>query len=294
MKNTLKHNGTTQLLLANVDDGTNRLFINDVEIPSSRWVGSGTYTQTINGVTISITKIADATGNIMLQKISDTVYKLVRKEVIVTPPFSGATANTDGTQGDVPKPLAGQQNKYLRGDGSWNTPNLANEVTGTLPVSHGGTGQTSLQATRNAMGLGNTLGALPVANGGTGASTAANARSNLGITPVAIWTGSVGNATAVFSTSVTLSQSYKNFRILRFFVKVNYNNRGIESRRYIRDVSTQQINEIRNLNNANYTIGIRWGWQAETEYVDIIKSSTDTVLQLTGAYSVIYRIEGIA
>lgn len=41
-------------------------------------------------------------------------------------------------------------------------------VHGTLPASKGGTGQTSLQAARNAMGLGNTTGALPVANGGTG------------------------------------------------------------------------------------------------------------------------------
>lgn len=52
---------------------------------------------------------------------------------------------------------------------------------GTLPAAQGGTGQTSLQATRNAMGLGNTTGALPVANGGTGATTAASARTNLGL-----------------------------------------------------------------------------------------------------------------
>ena len=44
-------------------------------------------------------------------------------------------------------------------------------VTGTLAVGNGGTGQTSLQATRNAMGLGNTTGALPVANGGTGVTS---------------------------------------------------------------------------------------------------------------------------
>lgn len=43
-----------------------------------------------------------------------------------------------------------------------------------LPESKGGTGQTSLQAARNAMGLGNTLGVLPVANGGTGQSSLAN------------------------------------------------------------------------------------------------------------------------
>lgn len=54
-------------------------------------------------------------------------------------------------------------------------------VTGTLGAANGGTGQTSLKAARNAMGLGNTTGALPVANGGTGATTAADARSNLGV-----------------------------------------------------------------------------------------------------------------
>lgn len=42
---------------------------------------------------------------------------------------------------------------------------------GTLPAAQGGTGQTSLQAARNAMGLGNTTGALPVENGGTGQTT---------------------------------------------------------------------------------------------------------------------------
>lgn len=50
-----------------------------------------------------------------------------------------------------------------------------------IGAAYGGTGQTSLQATRNAMGLGNTTGALPVANGGTGATSASAARTNLGL-----------------------------------------------------------------------------------------------------------------
>lgn len=78
MKNVLKHNGT-QILLANVDDGSNRIFINDEELASSNWVGSGTYTQVIEGTTISIAKIADLSGNIMLQKQSENNYALVRK-----------------------------------------------------------------------------------------------------------------------------------------------------------------------------------------------------------------------
>ena len=55
-------------------------------------------------------------------------------------------------------------------------------TAGILSAARGGTGQTTIQATRNAMGLGNTTGALPVANGGTGATDAATARTNLGIT----------------------------------------------------------------------------------------------------------------
>lgn len=47
----------------------------------------------------------------------------------------------------------------------------ATTLSSTLAVSKGGTGQTTLAAARNAMGLGNTTGAVPVANGGTGTTT---------------------------------------------------------------------------------------------------------------------------
>ena len=39
-----------------------------------------------------------------------------------------------------------------------------------MPIANGGTGQTTVAAARNALGLGNTSGALPIANGGTGAT----------------------------------------------------------------------------------------------------------------------------
>jgi hypothetical protein len=55
-------------------------------------------------------------------------------------------------------------------------------TSGAVPVANGGTGATTVAAARNALGLGNTSDAVPVANGGTGATTAANARTNLGIT----------------------------------------------------------------------------------------------------------------
>lgn len=57
----------------------------------------------------------------------------------------------------------------------------ASNITGTLSAAHGGTGYTSLQATRNAMGLGNTLSYLPVANGGTGTNSLQSLRNSLGL-----------------------------------------------------------------------------------------------------------------
>lgn len=36
--------------------------------------------------------------------------------------FTGATSSVAGTSGGVPAPLAGDNDKYLRGDGTWNTP----------------------------------------------------------------------------------------------------------------------------------------------------------------------------
>ncbi|QOP64254.1 minor tail protein [Microbacterium phage Quenya] len=54
----------------------------------------------------------------------------------------------------------------------------SSQVSGTLPVARGGTGQTSAAAIRNSLGLGNTTGALPVANGGTGSTDVAGVRNN--------------------------------------------------------------------------------------------------------------------
>lgn len=38
--------------------------------------------------------------------------------------FGGATASTDGTSGLVPKPVAGENDKFLRGDGTWAEANI--------------------------------------------------------------------------------------------------------------------------------------------------------------------------
>ena len=81
MKNILNHNGTSQLLLANVDDGTNSIVINGEELDPTYWVGENSYVVLIDGTPIGIRQISSNSGNIMMRKVSDAVneYQLVRQ-----------------------------------------------------------------------------------------------------------------------------------------------------------------------------------------------------------------------
>lgn len=109
--------------------------------------------------------------------------------------FNGSGNITTANWGTARTLTIGNTGKSVNGSGnvSWSLSEIgaaasshnhsaANITSGTLPVSRGGTGQTSAAAVRNSLGLGNTTGAVPIANGGTGATTAAQARANLGIT----------------------------------------------------------------------------------------------------------------
>lgn len=67
--------------------------------------------------------------------------------------------------------------------GAWRVANKqrpsAEDIYGTIPVEKGGTGATTVEAARNALGLGNTSGALPIANGGHGGETRKDGFTNL-------------------------------------------------------------------------------------------------------------------
>lgn len=76
MKNIININTSGEQLISSVDDGTNTLFINGNAIASSNWVGTGNYTTTIEGHNITIAKVADLNGNIIIQKVSDYNYTL--------------------------------------------------------------------------------------------------------------------------------------------------------------------------------------------------------------------------
>ncbi|UVT31649.1 minor tail protein [Microbacterium phage Kenzers] len=80
--------------------------------------------------------------------------------------------------------------------------NLADstQVTGTLPVARGGTGQTTLQGLSTALGLGTIGQPIPVANGGTGGTTLQALRTALELgtigDPLPISLGGTGQVTA--------------------------------------------------------------------------------------------------
>ena len=52
--------------------------------------------------------------------------------------FTGATASADGTQGLVPGPLAGDENKVLKGDGTWGTVQSATQTIFYMNASESG------------------------------------------------------------------------------------------------------------------------------------------------------------
>lgn len=146
MKNILTIENGTAILLSNVDDGTNTIFINGEEIPASSWVGSGVYQYTESGVIFTIQKTNANTGNIMLQLVQGTAYRLV-KQFEGEPYNSGDPLGTDLANDDympfydasagtrknslwsniVAKikaalGIASSGTSFLRKDGTWATP----------------------------------------------------------------------------------------------------------------------------------------------------------------------------
>lgn len=76
--------------------------------------------------------------------------------------------------------IQGIKNTFVKSVNGINAGDDGNVDLGIIPISQGGTGQTTASGVRNALGLGNTTGAVPIANGGTGATTASDACKNLG------------------------------------------------------------------------------------------------------------------
>ena len=107
--------------------------------PSYTSKSSGLYKITVDGTghVSATTAVAKADITALGIPSQDTTYSV----------FTGATSSAAGTSGLVPQPAAGNQSKYLRGDGSWVTPTnttytFASGTNGFTVTPSGGSAQT--------------------------------------------------------------------------------------------------------------------------------------------------------
>ena len=66
------------------------------------------------------------------QSATDAAASAAAAQAAIATDMTGATANHNGTHGLVPQPLAGDQNKFLRGDGTWE--NISSQLSGLTDV----------------------------------------------------------------------------------------------------------------------------------------------------------------
>lgn len=79
----------------------------------------------------------DQNGNVI-----NTTYATKSELTAATSVMVGATANAAGEKGLVPKPAAGKQASFLRGDGTWASPTNTTYTTGTAAQLNTGTDNT--------------------------------------------------------------------------------------------------------------------------------------------------------
>ena len=176
--------------------------------------GTGSvYTATVEGITslsagVSFAMIphVESTTSSPKLNVNGLGEQLIRRRVSnCTGTFYNATAPSDWLTAGKPITVT-YDGQYWIAD--LPVPN-ANDIMGTVSIANGGTGATTVEDARNALGLGNTSGAVPIANGGTGATNASDARSNLGAasrvsytaTITTAWTGS----SAPYTQDVSIS-----------------------------------------------------------------------------------------
>lgn len=90
---------------------------------------------------------------------------------------------------------------------------------------------------------------------------------------------------------IPLSNSYKEYDMLGFYAKAN--NSGLY--RYIyREVPTEQIDDLRNINHSiSDEIGFSWGYASNDDYCEITKATTDVELDVGINKMLVYKVVGI-
>lgn len=109
----------TLYFISESDAATGKLYIGDKLINAEMsQTDFKIYLNKLEDVDISGAKQNDLLG---YDEVSQKWIPVNIDSVISIPIMTGATLNQDGKKGLVPAPVAGDENKFLRGDGSWIT-----------------------------------------------------------------------------------------------------------------------------------------------------------------------------
>ena len=106
-----------------------------------------------------------------------------------------------------------------------------------------------------------------------------------------LFEGEAGNFDGSGPIQIQLSNSYKEYDILGFYARANHGGRY----RYIyREVPTEQIDELRNINhNDDDRVSFSWGYASSDDFCDISIETTDTELDINIAKMLITKVIGI-
>lgn len=135
-------NGAITLTLDDVSDGTTRKlanFVTATDVDNAISVALGSVMK-YKGSVANMTALNALTGMAIgdFYNVADSGINYAWDGsawdkvggVTVIPVFTGATSNADGVEGLVKKPLKADRTKYLKGDGTWDTPPVY-----TLPLA---------------------------------------------------------------------------------------------------------------------------------------------------------------
>lgn len=108
-----------------------------------------------------------------------------------------------------------------------------------------------------------------------------------------LWEGNVGTSNATqYVGSTVLADSLLNYDTIRVYITC-YNS-AVDRRVYSREFTSYDFNKMKSISTTgSVDISFAWGYGSFEDYVDITKTSTDTVLQWAIGYSYLTKIVGI-
>ncbi len=132
---------------------------------------------TVGNGTVTIKQAGEQKGTFAMNQSGDTTIELADSNTTYGN-MGAATATAAGKAGLVPAPPKGAQDKFLRGDGTFQTPPNTVYTHPNSGVAAGTYRSLTVDAQGHVTGGSNPV--LTVAQGGTGATTAAQALANIG------------------------------------------------------------------------------------------------------------------